>query len=83
MKEDDSAILMCLVLFSHSTGCFVSSLENLCGTTVLGAGRSGLLHQNRRWRERGPGLGPSIRPGSAPGPHPVLSQLGGLGALTR
>lgn len=33
----------------------------------------------REW----PKTGSSIRPGSVPGPHPVLSQLGHLGALTK
>lgn len=34
MREDGSAIFMCLALFSsHSKSCFVSSLENLCAVT--------------------------------------------------
>lgn len=41
MREDGSAILTCLALFSsQSRSCFVSSLENLYAITVLGVGRS-------------------------------------------
>lgn len=40
MREDGSAILACLALFSSQRSCFVSSLENLYAITVLRVGRS-------------------------------------------
>ena len=85
MGEDSSATLTCLALFSsHGRRCFVSSLENLWAITVLGGGRwGGFCTRGEGGGGGRPGQGSSIRPGLVPSPHPVLSQLGHLGALTK
>lgn len=79
-------------LFSHVWPCFphtaetafVRSLGNLCAITALGGGRSGgsCTRTGGGGGER-LGQGSFVRPGLVLGPHPVLSQLGHLRALTK
>lgn len=84
MKEDGSAILTRLALLVHTQKLLCQLLGKTSAITALGVGRPGAPAPEQGVEgERGPGPGSSIRPGSVPGPRPVLSRLGNPGALTQ
>lgn len=84
MKKGSSAILTCLALFSsHSRSCFVSSLENVCAITVLGAGKSGAPSPEQRAEGERPRAQLLHQARLSTWPYPVLSQLSHLGAPTK